>query len=169
MSDVLRRILPRVSPNTHALEFGVYQGDTLRLIAEHMPVTGFDSYEGLPEDWREGFPKGKFACEPPDDLPANTTLIVGRYEDTLPAFDFFGRVDLVHIDCDLYSSTVTVLQHIRPCLGWGTYVVFDEFHGYPGASARNGEWRAWNEFVVRTKIRYQIADIGPEQLAVRII
>lgn len=36
------------------------------------------------------------------------------------------------IDCDLYSSTTTALEHVGPHLRWGTYVVFDEHHTYPG-------------------------------------
>ena len=52
---------------------------------------------------------------------------------------------LVHVDCDLYWSTVTVLDHIGPHLRSGCVVVFDEFHGYDGAELH--EARAWGEFV----------------------
>ncbi|SIN50927.1 Bacteriophage protein [Mycobacteroides abscessus subsp. bolletii] len=46
-----------------------------------MPVIGFDSFTGLPEDWREGFPEGSFAHKPP--AINNTRLVIGRYADTL--------------------------------------------------------------------------------------
>src|SRR5215472_10803139 len=39
-------------------EFGVWSGHTLRLLADAAPtrqVHGFDSFEGLPSDWRAGF------------------------------------------------------------------------------------------------------------------
>jgi len=62
------------------LEFGVATGATLRKIATSFPsrsVYGFDSFEGLPEDWRgDGVtwnPKGTYACDPPVDLPNNVT------------------------------------------------------------------------------------------------
>ncbi len=45
------------------IEFGVYKGDTLNYIASHLEekiIYGFDSFEGLPEDWRNGFHKGVF-------------------------------------------------------------------------------------------------------------
>jgi hypothetical protein len=78
------------------------------------------------------------------------------------------------VDCDLYSSAALVLKFVGPRLKAGTYIVFDEFHGYPGASAKGGEWLAWNDYVAAAKqyggcLSYQIADIGPEQLAVRIL
>ena len=48
-------------PHGTALEFGVGEGHTLRMIAQQMPVIGFDSFTGLPEDWRPEYPKGAFA------------------------------------------------------------------------------------------------------------
>jgi hypothetical protein len=54
------------------LEFGVATGRTLPAIANSIDrtVTGFDSFMGLPADWREGVKKGAFACLPPK-LPQN--------------------------------------------------------------------------------------------------
>ena len=46
-------------PEGTAVEFGVGTGQSTRLIAERMPVVGFDSFQGLPEFWRKGFPKRK--------------------------------------------------------------------------------------------------------------
>lgn len=57
-------------PSGHAAEFGVARGKSLRMIADVMPVTGFDSFQGLPEDWRPGFLRGRFACTPPHVLGA---------------------------------------------------------------------------------------------------
>jgi hypothetical protein len=100
-----------------ALEFGVGDGASLRCIARYnMMVVGYDSFQGLPEDWRPGFEEGAFACEPPTDLPKNVQLVTGLFEDTLPQFDIEdlgAPVNLLHIDCDLYSSTKTVLDRCR--------------------------------------------------------
>src|SRR6185312_8949753 len=46
------------------VEFGVGTGGSLRKIAEHCYVYGFDSFNGLPEDWRNRFPVGYFALTP---------------------------------------------------------------------------------------------------------
>lgn len=164
--DVLCRVLG-LAPAGTALEFGVYKGTTLRLIADVMPVVGFDSFEGLPEDWRPDFPAGRFACKVPDVPGAE--LVVGRFEDTLPAWSahLVPRIGLVHIDCDLYSSTTTVLRYLEPLLRLDKpFVVFDEYHGYSGFEQH--ECKAWAEFVARTGARYDVIGHGPEQWAIRL-
>lgn len=150
------------------LEFGVATGTTLGIIARDMPVIGFDSFEGLPEDWREGFPKGFFnGVRPPAEIP-NTTLVEGWFEDTVPNYDWPDDIALVHIDCDLYSSTWTVLKALDGHLKPGTYIVFDEFFGYDGYEKH--EERAWTDFVERDAwpVRYDVIGHGREQWAVRI-
>lgn len=132
-----------------ALEFGVYRGDSLRVIAGERRlrgVYGFDSFEGLPEDWRGGFEKGAFATSDVPRFPG-VPLIEGWFEDTLPTFvQEHGDdvVDFLHVDCDLYSSTATVLKHVGPLLRSGSVIVFDEFFNYPGW--RKHEYRAWQEY-----------------------
>lgn len=147
-----------------AVEFGVYSGYSFCLIAEHMPVIGFDSFEGLPEDWRPGFPKGKFA----DRLPMipgyghNAMIQKGWFADTVPDFPF-PDLSLVHIDCDLYSSTVTALSGVKDRIGVGTVLVFDEYHGYPGHEEH--EMKAWTEFCEEHRIIYRTVHEGPEEAA----
>lgn len=157
-----------VAPDSIALEFGVGSGTSLRLIAEHMPVIGFDSFQGLPEDWRAGYPKGAFANKPP--IVANSHLVIGLYNDTLPQFrwDSTRRIGLVHLDADLYSSTRTILQH----LPWEdlrrahTVFVFDEWHGYDGAELH--EQRAWREHADATGIRWEVIGSSFQQWGIRL-
>lgn len=162
-SATLRHVL-RLNPTGTALEFGVGSGRTLAMIAKHMPVIGFDSFAGLPEKWRDGFDAGMFACEPP--TVHNARLVQGLFSDTLPSFKWPERVGLVHVDCDLYSSTKTILDHLGPHLKPGCYVVFDEYHGYPGHE--DHEMKAWREFADRTGTGWTVVGHGPEQLAIRI-
>lgn len=164
---VLSHVLS-LEPQGWALEFGVGGATTTRLIAEHMPVIGFDSFDGLPEDWRpdEGFRAGMFAQ---DTIPQieGATIVVGLFADTLPAFDWPDAVGLVHLDADLYSSTATALTYAGHLIQPGTYVVFDEFHGYPGAE--DHEERAWTEWVLEQNLAYEVIGHGREQVAFRAI
>lgn len=170
--------LTRVEKPGLALEFGVSTGGSLRRIADGMPdgsrVVGFDSFAGLPEHWREGFPAGSFRATPPD-IPG-TELVVGLYADSLPGWVSSAAqeggpgdvpVRLVHIDCDLYSSTRDVLANIGPLLEPGCLIVFDEYHGYPGAEGAH-EQRAWLEWVEATGAQWAVLAEGPEQLLVRL-
>ena len=73
-------------------------------------------------------------------------LIRGWFDATLPAYVRAlhpERLTLVHLDCDLYSSTKTVLDAIPPIIGPGTVLVFDDLFGYK--NWRHGQWRAWEE------------------------
>ena len=139
-----------------ALEFGVYTGTTLRAIAQARGdggVHGFDSFQGLPENWRAGFTAGTFDDVEPPEVPG-AELVVGWFADTLPTFleGHAGHVDLLHLDADLYSSTVTVLEHVGPRLRPGSVVVFDEYLNHPGWE--EGEHRAWTEYAERAGLTF---------------
>ena len=155
-----------------ALEFGVYEGTTLKIIAAARgdeAVYGFDSFEGLPETWRSGYPAGTFCL---DNLPdvSGSELVVGWFDDVLPGFmqEHPGPVDFLHVDCDLYSSTKTVLDLVGPRLRSGSIVVFDEYFNYPGWQAH--EHRAWNEYVELKGLQcvYEGYTIDHEQVVVKV-
>ena len=104
------------------LEFGVYKGNSINLLADLKPnVTwyGFDSFVGLPEDWTIGAKAGAFSTD--GKLPfvrRNVQLVAGFFEQTMPSFIAEHRgekIAFLHIDCDLYSSTKTVLADSRTC------------------------------------------------------
>src|SRR3569833_1483860 len=136
---------------------------------EGMNVFGFVSFDGLPEDWREGFPAGHFAVDEPPEVPG-ADLVVGLFEDTLPGFldEHPAPVAFVHVDADLYSSARTVLTHLGPRLGVGTVIVNGENFGYPGW--REHEYRAWQELVAASGVRFDYEGFteGNEQVIVRI-
>lgn len=140
-----------------ALEFGVATGRTLTVIAAargNREIFGFDSFQGLPEDWRTNIPAGTFKTDTLPDVPG-AELVVGLFEDTLPDFlaGHGGPVAFLHLDADLYSSTVTVLQQVGPRLQPGSVIVFDEYFNYPGWEQH--EHRAWQEFVAESAIEFQ--------------
>ena len=138
------------------LEFGVATGSTLRIICHRTngAVYGFDSFEGLPEDWTHFQKAGRFNMNgtPPEELPPNAELVVGWFADTLPGYvrSHQGNVSFVHMDCDLYSSTKTVLESLRQRIVPGTVIVFDEYFNYPGW--QRFEHRAFSEFLLDTNL-----------------
>jgi len=142
------------------LEFGVGDGASLRHLANatRRPCHGFDSFEGLPEDWTGTFErKGKFGRGGKlPDVPANATLHAGWFDATLPTFlaEHAGEaVSFLHVDCDIYSSTVTVLRGLGDRLGPGAVIVFDEYFNYP--SWQRHEWKAFQEFVRDSGLAYR--------------
>ncbi|WP_231104813.1 class I SAM-dependent methyltransferase [Haloechinothrix halophila] len=170
--DTLKHALDMAPTAGMALEFGVYSGKTLQTIARRRNGTnvyGFDSFKGLPEDWRSGFPAGTFDT---DGLPEvdGAELVVGWFDETLSGFlaEHPGEVDFLHLDADLYSSTRTVLDLVGPRLHVGSIVVFDEYFNYPGW--RKHEHRAWHEYVERTgtSFSYEGYTRNSEQVIVRI-
>lgn len=155
-----------------ALEFGVYTGESLRQIAVARGaggVYGFDSFEGLPEDWRSSVRAGAFALDTPPDIDG-AELVIGLFAETLPSFldGHPGPVAFLHLDADLYSSTRTVLEHIGPRLREGTVIVFDEYFNYAGWERH--EHRAWREFVERTGtgFAYEGYTVDHQQVIVRV-
>jgi hypothetical protein len=103
-------------PRGMALEFGVGHGGTLRCIAgaaAFSRVVGFDSFQGLPENWLPEWPKASFSRDGVPPHVPGAELVSGPFSDTvrpfMQALPADARIRLVHVDCDLYSSTATVL------------------------------------------------------------
>lgn len=155
-----------------ALEFGVYTGSTLKIISaarDASQVYGFDSFEGLPSDWRAGYPAGAFTVDGLPDV-AGAELVVGWFDDTVPGFlaEHDGVVDFLHVDGDLYSSAKTVLDLVGPRLRPGSIIVFDEFFNFP--DWQQHEYKAWLEYVEQTGIQftYEAYTYDNEQVVVRV-
>ena len=58
------------------------------------------------------------------------------------------RAAVVWIDCDLYASTVPVLDFITGYLTTGSFIAFDDWFSF-GADPDAGEMRATNEWLSR--------------------
>lgn len=154
------------------LEFGVFSGNSINYIAKlsSNTVYGFDSFEGLPERWRDGFAAGHFKVSQMPNVRSNVQLIKGWFDKTLPEFTQKnpGFVSFLHIDCDLYSSTKTVFDCLSTQIGPGTIIVFDEYLNYPGWQF--GEIKAFKEFIKETGYQYEYIGYNRfhEQVAVKI-
>jgi hypothetical protein len=139
------------------LEFGVWEGASLRLWSALLEnpssfLHGFDSFEGLPEDW-DGFRrKGTFALNGrlPEFTDTRVVLHEGWFSDTLPGFESPRHERLVvHLDADLYSSTDFVLRTIERLIIPGAVLIFDEF------CDRFHELRAFHEYLERTNAAFR--------------
>jgi hypothetical protein len=157
------------------LEFGVASGNSMRQWLqindrEDSRFYGFDSFQGLPEDWRVGQKsQGDFATGgiPPDIQDPRLTFVPGWFNQTLRPFlqDFAPRSQLVlHMDADLYSSTLYVLTTLDPVLPKGTVLVMDDFNAVDDFAALHHYCRAFSrEWIVLAARR----DHGKLALALR--
>ena len=144
------------------LEFGVATGRSINMIASFVSnntkVYGFDTFDGLPEDWSgHAAVSGTFKQARLPKVSSNVILIKGLFENTLPNFkeQMIGGISFCHIDCDLYSSTRTILDTIGDKLAAGSYILFDEYFNYP--AWRQHEWKAWQEFCEANCVKYRYA------------
>lgn len=150
-------------------EFGCSSGRTFSaaiLAAKYFRVPldtyAFDSFEGLPDTNKieDGiFKAGSFSTSLSKfkeivkkrtnvDLQKINT-IEGFYEKSLTEelkTQLPAKVGFVHIDVDLYSSTVSVLEFLKDHLTVGTVVLFDDWYCFPPGNDM-GEKRALREFL----------------------
>jgi O-methyltransferase len=161
-------------------EFGCHGANTMRLAWRHSrhlfdwTYVAFDSFEGLPEigevDKQEIWQRGKLRTEEEGfvrlvtraGMPRERLITVkGFYDQSLtPALkERLGsherKAVVVYVDCDLYQSTVPVLEFAKDFLQKGTIIVFDDWNCFHGDPER-GERRAWSEFRARyPKLRFE--------------
>jgi len=168
---LLRASIAQVDVSGLYCECGFYRGETINFIASLVPaeIHGFDSFEGLPEDWRAGHPKSTFAHFEPQVRP-NVRLHRGWFEDSILDFKqkHAAPVAFLHLDADLYTSTRRVLELLADRIVAGTVLQFDEFFNYPGWQDR--EYKAFVEFCSKrgAEPRYLGYTRCDEQVAVKI-
>jgi hypothetical protein len=132
------------------LEFGVFEARSLNycagLIGSHL-IYGFDSFEGFPEAWdwnrHGGYKKGYFSLK--GKIPRvrdNVRLVKGWFTDTLPGFlrEHPENVAFLHLDADLYSSTVPVLEQLNDRLVPGSIIAFNEIADWGQSGRRFTAW-----------------------------
>lgn len=179
------------------LEFGLAWGNSF-VTAYHcaqyhnltgMKFYGFDSFEGLPEisgvdakGFRE-FEKGQFSYgaevvkkyvkKKGMDL-SKVELVPGFYDKSLNAETKkklpLKKAAVVMIDCDLYESTVPVLDFITGYIQEGTVIIFDDWYSYRSDPNR-GEQRAFREWLEKNPslvaVEYQKYSMGGNSFIIR--
>lgn len=84
--------------------------------------------------------------------PNQVTFVQGIFEDTLPNYQPQSGYDLIHIDCDWYESTRTVLNHIQHNLSDVALIQIDDYEYWSGAT------KAVNEASWLTDYKRQIIE-----------
>lgn len=168
---LLKYCVQRAELQGMCLEFGVFNGDTVNMIADLVEgeVHGFDSFEGLPEDW-EACKAGQFSRGGVlPEVRQNVRLHAGWFEETLPPFlaEHKEPVAFLHVDSDLYSSARTVLYGLQERILPGTVILFDEYFNYP--NWQQHEFKAFMEFVEEFGISYEYIGYNSRGYSVGVI
>jgi hypothetical protein len=163
------------------IEFGVMKGNSLldffysyKNFGISQNFFGFDSWQGIPQEKIDlnnpkAWVQGKFSTNGiinTDLIRPEITLINGWFEDTLneSTYKLFNNqyAGLVHVDCDIYSSTLTCLEFLVKfnMLMPGTIIVYDDWASYTYINSKdefiNGEALAHKEIMERYNIQCEL-------------
>jgi hypothetical protein len=158
-------------------EFGSMTGRTANVIAAAMAsfradrkLHVFDSFEGLPKassqpdlasrhvqdgTWGPGTCKGISAaalrklCV--NYLPENQVCVYeGWFSETMKKIPTGTKFSMLHVDCDLYQSTIDVLDPVfkQKMVAEGAIILFDDWY-CNHSSNDHGERKAWSEVVAK--------------------
>jgi hypothetical protein len=139
------------------LEFGVSKGKSMQWWCrentnDSSHFYGFDTFEGIPENWGT---KAKGSYSNHGNIPVvndpRCTFIKGLFQESL--FSFLKEHELknrlvIHLDADLYSSTLFCLFAMLPYLKPGDILIFDEF------DITTHEFRAFRDFTAACPMKY---------------
>lgn len=154
------------------LEFGVYKGGMINYQARKFPglkFVGFDSFEGLQENWSGMAPARTFDLG--GRLPrvrGNVELVKGWFAESGPRWKGqnpdVGVPLLVHVDCDTYAATVDVLELCAGYVEEGIVFHFDDFFGFP--NWREAGFKALHEMADRQAWQLTYLSYGTKEAAV---
>jgi hypothetical protein len=179
----------RQDANELLLDLGVWIGWSTRLIsdASGRQVYGFDTFEGLVEDWQVDdqivFKRGTFSLSDPlaqrsmrdtgvslrdgvpDTLGREVQFIKGSTYETLEPFlaERPGApIMLFHMDLDTYESCLHGLETCKERFVEGSILVFDEY------LVTNGEMLAFFEFQGKYELEWQYRAWGLEGMEMNL-
>jgi len=176
-SDLDEATLSRVNVDHRTwIELGVMTGDSSRFIAKiakklglEMVLHGFDSFDGLPEDWHNRALKGAFAIKEPVFSEPNIKIHKGLFDDTLPKFNltFSEPLGFIHLDSDLYSSAKTTFDSFKDKIVPGTVILFDEYWNYP--EFLEHEIKAFEEFLSESGLGFEYIGYYKDHMQLSVV
>lgn len=147
MGRILDLLNNTLSIEGDVVECGCYRGGTGLMIGLFFKANNikkkihlFDSFEGLPNPSNEkdkGYTEGDFKSEFDElsslikelGLEDYVVLHKGWFKDTIERFlEDAEKISLLHIDCDLYESTIDSFGPLQPLVSDGGVVVFDDYN-----------------------------------------
>lgn len=141
------------------LEFGVAKGLSFQwwIKKNQNPQSrfyGFDTFEGLPEKWGT-FSKGSMSFGVPELNDDRHEFFKGLFQDTIFNFLDSNKLNLanrriIHLDADLYSSTLFVLTTLHRHLKKDDILIFDEFN------VPNHEFLAFEQYTKSFYVNYEV-------------
>jgi hypothetical protein len=164
-------------------EFGVLNGESVVEAIRQLRggglrhVTGFDTFAGIPalqeadaksQAQAPSFVKGQYAGMSIEGVRSSIlaatnfpneqlSLVEGDFRESLASYrpsHVVGFPLVVHIDCDLYSSSASALEWCADIAGDGTWLLADDYWCYRGSSQR-GQRRAIHD-VLAHHLRVEI-------------
>jgi hypothetical protein len=188
--EASRLALPRRQDSDELLlDLGVWIGWSTRLISDacDRTVYGFDTFEGLVEDWQVDdqtvIKRGVFSLSDPfaqrfirdtgvslhNGLPAalgrKVQFIRGSTYETLAPFLAdrpAAPIRLFHMDLDTYESCLHALETCKDHFIEGSILVFDEY------LVTNGEMRAFYEFQSQYELEWRYRTWGLEIMEMNV-
>jgi len=141
------------------VEFGVAKGISFKWWLDHNKNSqsqffGFDTFEGLPEKWGT-FAKGSMSFGVPELNDDRHEFFKGLFQHTLVDFLKQGKLNtgnrkIIHLDADLFSSTLFVLTTMHPYLRKDDIILFDEFN------VPNHEFLAFEQYTTSFYVNYEV-------------
>jgi hypothetical protein len=190
-------IVDKTTNLDYVYEFGVYGGKSMLELLKlaylrDKPVKnffGFDIFSGLPEDDIENvcpdWKKGNFAASnlfnrPPEQcaqivqtlghtlFPSTNICIITSLFKDIKFTPEFRPADFINIDCDLYSSTIDILEFMiqNNLIKQNTTISYDDLVLSHGREFKCGEGRAHKEIMEKYKINY--IRLGDSQFQIKL-
>jgi len=171
------------------LEFGVGWGISYSKIAKllcnkylNSKLTGFDSWQGLPEEtsgvwYPDRHRKGNFCCNKFETISKIKEVVNIQENERFDIIDGFltntctpelrntiSNLIFVNIDVDIHSSTLVLLDFIKPLLQLGTILYFDDWKDpidIPLCSSNWGEHKAWEDWsLINLDIKTEVLKVN---------
>jgi len=171
----IKKSIEKHKANFSYLEFGVYRGKSINLFAKILKkrkskIYGFDSFEGLNEDW-VGTRMTKNFFSNDGKIPKvekNCFIVKGKVQNTLNEFlkkKKNIKINFLHMDLDTYPSTKFVLQKIKKYLVNDAVILFDELYNMEGWKV--GEFKALTEVFKKKEYKYLAFSSDREQVVIQ--
>jgi hypothetical protein len=163
--------------NDFYLEFGVFKGNSINYFSKYLQkvdstIYGFDSFEGLEENWTGTHHLKNIAFNLKGQKPKtnrNVVIIEGKIQKTL--LDFCNtklknnKINFIHFDFDTFTPTDFTLRILKNNLKKNTIILFDEIYGFP--NWRDHEYKALINNLSEDK--YKFIAFSEKQAVIQIL